>query len=73
MTSGTTNDLIGIWGSSTSDVFAVGEGGSILHYNGSTWSTMTSGTTNDLQDVWANSTSNVFAVGVFGTILHYSG
>jgi hypothetical protein len=30
------NPLSGVWGSSGSDVFAVGAGGTILHYNGST-------------------------------------
>jgi hypothetical protein len=35
MTSGTTNDLNGVWGSSSSDVFAVGYNGTILHYDGS--------------------------------------
>ena len=46
-----------------SDVFAVGDGGTILHYNGSTWSSMTSGTTNYLRGVWGSSGSDVFAVG----------
>jgi hypothetical protein len=34
MDSGTGNHLEGIWGSSGSDVFAVGYGGTILHYSG---------------------------------------
>jgi hypothetical protein len=47
MDSGTTARLNGIWGSSSSDVFAVGMdldswNGVILHYDGSTWSAMTS-------------------------------
>jgi hypothetical protein len=37
MDSGTTEDLYGVWGSSASDVFAVGWNGTILHYDGSTW------------------------------------
>jgi hypothetical protein len=45
MASGTTYQLNGIWGSSSTDVFAVGEDGIIMHYNGSTWSSMSSGTT----------------------------
>jgi hypothetical protein len=35
MTSGTTNHLWNVWGSSATDVFAVGIYGTILHYNGS--------------------------------------
>ena len=55
--------LFGIWGSSATDVFAVGRRGTILHYNGSNWSPMTSGTTTDLVDVWGSSSNDVFAVG----------
>ena len=34
MESGTTAWFHGIWGSSHNDIFAVGSGGAILHYNG---------------------------------------
>ena len=40
--------LASICGTSSSDVFAVGAQGTIIHYNGKGWSNMTSGTTNDL-------------------------
>ena len=73
MTSGTTNVLYGVWGSSATDVFAVGDSGTILHYDGSAWSAMSSGTTNDLAGVWGSSATDVFAVGAGGTILHYDG
>jgi len=73
MESGTTNTLHGVWGSSATDVFAVGNYGTILHYNGSTWSPMSSGTTNTLHGVWGSSATDVFAVGNYGTILHYNG
>jgi hypothetical protein len=67
------NTLDGVWGSSSSDVFAVGYSGTILHYNGSAWSTMTSHTSYPLYAVWGSSSSDVFAVGEAGTILHYNG
>ncbi|MBN2282430.1 MAG: hypothetical protein JXO48_00910, partial [Deltaproteobacteria bacterium] len=73
MTSGTTGELYGIWGTAGSDVFAVGGPGTILHYDGSTWSPMASGTTEYLLSVWGTSGGNVFAVGGGGTILHYDG
>ena len=41
-----------VWGSSATDVFAVGYGGTIIHYNGTAWSKMTSDTTIDLIGVW---------------------
>ncbi|MGP8078886.1 MAG: hypothetical protein ACLPVI_00035 [Dehalococcoidales bacterium] len=58
-------------GSSSSDIFVVGSGGIILHYDGNAWSIMTSGTTDILVGVWGSSQSEVFAVGYNGTILHY--
>jgi hypothetical protein len=73
MTSGTTHLLDGVWGSSSSDVFAVGFWGTILHYDGSAWSPMTSGASNPLLGVWGNSSSDVFALGDWGLILHYDG
>jgi len=62
-----------IWGSSGSDVFAVGEYGTIYHYDGTSWSFMTSGSNEGLIGVWGSSASDVFAVGYSGTILHYDG
>jgi hypothetical protein len=73
MSSGTTEWLFDVWGSSGSDVFAVGESGTILHYDGLAWSAMSSGTSYWLFGVWSSSGSDVFAVGWNGTILHYDG
>ena len=77
MTSGTTVQLNGVWGSNASNVFAVGASGTILHYNGNAWSKMTSGITGlfppSLNGIWGSNASNVFAVGASGTILHYNG
>ena len=66
-------DLRGIWGSGPNDVFAVGDDGTIVHYDGATWSEMDSGTTRDLKGVWGGRPNDVFAVGGSGTILHYDG
>jgi hypothetical protein len=73
--------LRGIWGSSGTDIFAVGCDGGILHYDGSTWSPMSSGTTACLMDVWGSSSTDVFAVGSYydgdgswvSATLHYDG
>jgi hypothetical protein len=54
-------------------VWAVGTIGTILHYNGTTWSSVSSGTTQSLRGVWGTSASDVWAVGGSGTILHYNG
>lgn len=41
-----------LWGSSSSNLFAVGRGGGIAHYNGTEWRRISSGTKADIQDVW---------------------
>jgi photosystem II stability/assembly factor-like uncharacterized protein len=71
MTHPTTSGLYGVWGSSPGDVFAVGDAGTILHYDG-TWSTM-SPLSATLLNVWGSSDNDVFAVGMLGAILHYDG
>jgi hypothetical protein len=73
MDSGTRASLNSVWGSSGDDVFAVGDSGTILHFDGSTWNPMSSGTEEPLNDVWGNSATRVFAVGESGTILRYNG
>ena len=69
-----TYDVIGsVWGSSRSDVFAVGSRGVILHFDGSAWSQMNSGTTENVLSVWGAAPNDVWAIGQFGTIVHYDG
>ncbi len=67
--------LQGVWGSSSTDVFAVGYSGTILHYDGNTWSVQASGIAVLLSGVWGSSATDVFAVGgvLSATILHYDG
>jgi hypothetical protein len=81
MDSGTTQRLRNIWGVSRSDVFAVGESGTILHYDGTHWNTMPSPTALTLQSVWGTSGADVYAVGgasasttaTGSVIIHYDG
>ena len=71
-TSGTTSNLMGVWGSG-SNVFAVGTDGTVLYNDGTGWRAQSSGTTSLLWAVWGASTTDVFAVGTSGTIIHYNG
>src|SRR5215472_15292457 len=68
-----TNALYGVWGSEASDVWAVGDGGAILHWDGSAWMPVPSGTTDTLLGVWGSGASDVWAVGLDGTIFHWDG
>lgn len=65
--------LQGVWGSSASDVYAVGND-LILHYDGKDWSRTELATgVAPLLEVWGSSGNDVFAVGSWGVILHYDG
>ena len=72
-TAPTTGLLHGVWAVTASDVFAVGDSGTILRRTNDTWTAMTSGTTNNLRGVWAASSTDVWAVGSNATILHFDG
>jgi hypothetical protein len=52
-----------VFGLASNNVYAVGEGGSILHYDGALWRAEQSGTTVPLRGVWAAAPDAVFVVG----------
>ena len=64
----TQNDLYAVAGRSSLDVFAVGDRGTILHFDGGTWSAQASGTVHDLRGLWVDA-KQALAVGKDGTIL----
>src|SRR5438552_18810283 len=64
------NHLHSAWGSASNDVWAVGEGGTILHWDGRAWSASASGTGNGLYRVWGSASNDVWTVGAGGTIVH---
>ncbi len=65
--------LAAIWGSGPANIFVVGDHGTIVHFDGVTWTKMTSGTTQMLYAVWGAAANDVFVVGDAGTIRHYDG
>jgi len=58
-----TSTIWWIHGTGASDVWAVGEQGLILHWDGSAWSPSTSPTAANLYGVWAAAVDDVWAVG----------
>jgi hypothetical protein len=64
--------LQGVWGASSRDVFAVGEGGRIVHFDGNAWTSMDTPTAADLYAVGGTAPTDVYAAGD-GVILHYDG
>jgi hypothetical protein len=52
-----------LWGSSSSDLYAVGNNGNIAHWDGVRWRKIESGTAIDLLDVWGSPNGTVWACG----------
>jgi hypothetical protein len=65
--------LFDVWGSGPRDVWAVGNAGTIVHYDGDRWTRIASGTEADLRGVWGTSRDDVWFVGEHGTTIHYDG
>ena len=59
MKSPSTEDLRGVWGTADNNVYAVGQHGTILHFDGTAWKSQTSGATTTLSGVWGSGASNV--------------
>ncbi len=70
-------DLTAIFGFSETDIWAVGDGGAIIRYDGQTWKAVESNTSATLLDVWGSAPDDVWAVGgddeFDGVVLHYDG
>ncbi len=62
-----------IWGFSEDDIFAVGNNGVIIRYNGNNWTMMESGTTMLCDEVWGYGNKYLYVVGESGTILFFDG
>jgi hypothetical protein len=65
--------LLGMWGTSSTDVWAVGLGGGAFHFDGQTWTKQATGTSEALWAVWGSTPSDVWLVGTSGTTLHWNG
>jgi hypothetical protein len=72
MASGTTRLLLGVWGIGNT-VFAVGDGGTVLRYDGTSWSSIGPGPVEDILAVWGSSDRDVYVAGSSGIILRYNG
>lgn len=55
--------LVWVYGFSATDVYAVGLGGTVLHYDGSSWTALDSGIDVQLWGVWGSSSTDLWIVG----------
>jgi hypothetical protein len=62
-----------LWGFSPTDVWMVGEMGTIRHYDGVSVERVTSPTTEHLRSIWGAAPDDIWAVGDKGALLHYDG
>jgi hypothetical protein len=60
-----------VWGTSATNVYAVGTGGTIVHFDGNAWLPQESGTDRTLNAV-AGGDASIFAVGENGTVLRHA-
>jgi hypothetical protein len=65
--------LYGISGIASNAIWAVGDKGVIIRWNGTRWIPQTSGTGVTLNAVWASAVDDVMAVGYAGRASHYNG
>lgn len=58
--------LRAVWGSATNDVWAVGDKGTIIHWNGDGWKKVDARITTRINAVWGTSQSDIYIVAVSG-------
>lgn len=63
--------LNGIWGTADNALVVVGDSGTVLTWNGTTWQTRASGTTAALTDVWGTSLTDFYATTADGRVLRF--
>lgn len=56
-------NLNAVWGAAANNVWAVGDGGTIVRYNGAKWTRMASGTDDELWAVWGTAATNIWLGG----------
>jgi len=70
--------IYGAWGTSSNDMYFVGDSGTILHFDGTNWTKMNSGTKIRLGSIFGTNDNNIWAGGYDLTtaaiiLLHYDG
>lgn len=69
--------LNAIWGFSSQDIWAGGDDGKIIHYNGTVWESVPSGVPTQqgrhLNAIWGSSPTDVWAGGYMDSMTHFNG
>jgi hypothetical protein len=64
--------LLGVWASSASDVWAAAPG-TVLHYDGTNWTSAYVSANDPMTAAWGTASNNVYLVGRKGTVAQYNG
>src|SRR5262249_32758522 len=68
--------FLSVWGADASNIWAVGTSGTILKWNGMTWTEqqgLSGQPSANISGVWGLDANNVWAVGASGTIMKWNG
>jgi hypothetical protein len=66
-------DILGMWGSGPTDVWAVGQRGLLLHFDGAEWTPVPSGVDVDLLSIWGTARDDVYVAMGTSELLHFDG
>lgn len=62
-----------VWGTSATNVWVVGAGGNIMHWDGALFTPVQSGTTTDLFSIWGSGPNDIWVGGNSGLLLRWNG
>jgi hypothetical protein len=71
--SNTTERLNALFGFGPSDLWAAGDDGAIVHFNGTSWTRVDSGTSRTIKSIWGATANDVWFVGDSGAVLRWDG
>ncbi len=66
-------NFVTIWGRSAYDVYAAGDSGRVIHFDGGSWTPMETGTDKDIGVIRGRTDGNVYTAGQGGIIMEYDG
>lgn len=72
LTSSTTQELLGVWGRSPTDIYAWGDS-VLLHSDGATWTSVTALQDTKILDLWATSLTDIWVITEQGGVQRYNG
>ncbi|HKG91138.1 MAG TPA: hypothetical protein VKA84_04580 [Gemmatimonadaceae bacterium] len=65
--------LRAVWGTSPSNVFVAGDAGTLLRWDGTSWTAISTGTNITLSTIWGSGPTDVYASGAGGVAVHWTG